>query len=70
MDYQKNKPGKVFLVDAHHNQCDQKKNHQMSLKLPKNDVTRKMILILFQKLPKNVADLAKLTVAKGFKKVA
>ena len=39
-------------------------------KLPKNDFTRKMIdLTPFQKLPKNVRDLDKLIVAKGFKKL-
>ena len=37
-------------------------------KLPKNDFTRKMID--FQKLPKNVGDLGKFIVAKGFKKLA
>ena len=35
----------------------------MSIKLPKNDLTRKM------KLPKNVGDLGKLSDAKGFKKL-
>ena len=39
------------------------------LKLPKHDFTKKwLILTLLQKLPKNVRDLGKLIVAKGFKK--
>ena len=42
----------------------------MSKKLPKNDFTRKMIdFDTLQKLPKNVEDLGKLIVAKGFKKL-
>ena len=42
----------------------------MSKKLPKNDFTRKMIdFTPLQKLPKNVGDLAKFIVAKGFKKL-
>ena len=40
------------------------KNRQ---KLPKNDFTRKMIDL--QKLPKNVGDLDKIIVAKGFEKL-
>ena len=40
----------------------------MSVKLPKNDFTRKIPLPL-QKLPKNVRDLGKLIVAKGLKKL-
>ena len=39
----------------------------MSVKLPKNDFTRKMTPL--QKLPKNVKDLGKLIVAKGLKKL-
>ena len=39
----------------------------MSIKLPKNDLTRKMID--FDTLPKNVGDLGELIVAKGFKKL-
>ena len=36
--------------------------------LPKNDFTRKMIDFgIFTKLPKNVGDLGKFVVAKGFK---
>ena len=36
----------------------------------KNDLTRKMIdFNTFPKLPKNVGDLGKLVVAKGFKKL-
>ena len=39
-------------------------------KLPKNDFTRKNTnLTHLQKLPKNVGDLGKLIVAKGFKKL-
>ena len=41
----------------------------MSLKAAQNDFTRKMILTPSQKLPKNVRDLGKLIVAKGFKKL-
>jgi len=36
--------------------------------LPKNDFPRN-ILTLLQKLPKNVGDLGKLIVAKGFEKL-
>ena len=40
----------------------------MSLKLPKNDFTRKnKDLTPLQKMPKNVDDLGKYIVAKGFK---
>ena len=43
------------------------KNHQM---MPKNDFTRIIKdLIPLQKLPKNVGDLGKLIVAKGFEKL-
>ena len=42
----------------------------MSIKLPKNDSTRKMIdFDTFTKIAKNVGDLGKLIVAKGFKKL-
>ena len=42
----------------------------MSIKLPKNDFTRKMIdFITFKKSPKNVGDLGKLIAANGFKKL-
>ena len=41
----------------------------MLIKLPKNDFTRKIKdFDTFKKLPKNVGDLGKLIVAKGFKK--
>ena len=37
--------------------------------MPKNEFTRKMIdFDTFTKMPKNVGDLGKLIVAKGFKK--
>ena len=40
----------------------------MSIKVAQNDFTRKLkILTPLQKLPKNVGDLGKLIVAKGFK---
>ena len=42
-----------------------RKNPQMSIKLPKNDFTRKIkILTPLQKLPKNVGDLGELIVTK------
>ena len=42
----------------------------MSLKVPKNDFNKKWkILTPLQKLPKNVGDLCKLIVAKGFEKL-
>ena len=42
----------------------------MSIKVAQNDCTRKMIdFDTFTKLPKNVGDLGKLIVAKGFKKL-
>ena len=42
----------------------------MSIKVAKNDFTGKMIdCNTFTKLPKNVGDLDKLIVAKGFKKL-
>ena len=42
----------------------------MSKKLPKNHFTRKIKdLTPLQKLPKNVGDLGKLIVAKGFEKL-
>ena len=51
-------------------QCDQKKSPNVYKKLPKNDFTRKMIdFNTLQKLPKNVGDLGKFIVAKGFKKL-
>ena len=46
------------------------KNRQMSKKLPKTDFTRKITdFNTFTKLLKNVGDLDKLVVAKGFKKL-
>ena len=43
------------------------KNRQMSIKVAKNEFTRKwMILTPLQKSPKNVRDLGELIVAKGF----
>ena len=52
------------------NQCDQIKIAKCLLKLPKYDLTRKMIdFDTFTKLPKNVGDLGKLIVARGFKKL-
>ena len=51
-------------------QCDQKKSPNVYKKLPKNDFMRKMIdFNTLQKLPKNVGDLGKFIVAKGFKKL-
>ena len=44
-------------------QCDQKKSPNVY----KSDFTRKMILTPLPKLPKNVRELGKLIVAKGFK---
>ena len=42
----------------------------MAIKVAKNDFTRKMIdYDTFTKLPKNVGDLSKLNVAKGFEKL-
>ena len=46
-----------------------RKNRQMSIKVTKNDFTRKVIdFDTFTLLPKNVGDLGKLIVAKGFEK--
>ena len=46
------------------------KNRQMSIKMPKNDFTSKIKdFDTLQKLPKNVRDLGKLIVAKGFEKL-
>ena len=46
------------------------KNRQMSIKLAQNDFTRKMIdFDTLKKLPKNVRNLGKWIVAKGFKKL-
>ena len=45
-----------------------RKNRQMSIKVAQNDFTIKMIdFVTLQKLPKNVGDLGKLIIAKGFK---
>ena len=42
----------------------------MCIKMPKNVFTiKRWILTPFQKLPKNVGDLGKFAVAKGFKKL-
>ena len=47
-----------------------KKSPKVYKKLPKNDFMRKMIdFNTLQKLPKNVGDLGKFIVAKGFKKL-
>ena len=47
-----------------------KKAPNVYSKLPKNDFTRKVIDFgTFTKLPKNVQDLGKVIVAKGFKKL-
>ena len=40
----------------------------MSMKVAKNDFTRKMIDLPLQNLPMNVGDLDKLIVTKGFTK--
>ena len=45
-------------------QCDKKKNHQKSKKMISQEKLK--ILTPLQKLPKNVEDLGKLIVAKGF----
>ena len=46
------------------------KNWQMSIKLPKMiSLEKSKLLSPLQKLPKNVGDLGKLTVAKGFEKL-
>ena len=37
--------------------------------MPKNDFTRKKNLKYLQKLPKNMGDLGKIIVAKGFEKL-
>ena len=51
-------------------QCDQKKIAKRLEKLPKSDFTRKMNYFTpLQKLPKNVGDLGKSIVTKGFKKM-
>ena len=51
-------------------QCDQKKSPNVNKSCPKIISVEKMkILTSFQKLPKNVRDLGKLIVAKGFKKL-
>ena len=60
----------ILSVDTEQAQCDQKKSPKVNKSCPKNDFTRKMIdLTSLQKLPKNVGDLGKLIVAKGFKKL-
>ena len=48
-------------------QCDQIKSCQMFIKLPKMISLEKLKLLTpLQKLPKNVGDLGKIIVAKGF----
>ena len=50
-------------------QCDQKKSPNVYKSCPKNISLEKWYnLTPLQKLPKNVGDLGKLIVAKGFKK--
>ena len=50
--------------------CNQKRIIKCLKKLPKNEFTRKMIdFNSFTKLPKNVGDLGKSIIAKGFKKL-
>ena len=47
-----------------------RKNCQMSIKVAKNDFTRKLkILTPLQELSKNVGNLVKIIVAKGFEKL-
>ena len=56
----------VFLL-----QCGRKKIAKYLSKLPKMISLQKwLILTHLQKLPKNVGDLGKLIVAKGFKKLS
>ena len=59
---------KIWKVGNGGEQCDQKKSPNVYKKLPKNDFTRKMINFdTVTKLPKDVGDLDKIIVAKGFK---
>ena len=51
-------PNLLIIISIYSRAVWPEKNRQMSLKLPKNDC----------KMPKNVRDLDKLIVAKGFKK--
>ena len=61
-----NNQGKHLLVRG----SVTRKNRHCLEKLPKNDFNRKMIdFDTFHKLPKNVGDLGKSIVAKGFKKM-
>ena len=47
-----------------------RKNPQMSIKVAQNRLTKKFnVLTPLQKLPKNVGDLGKLIIAKGFEKL-
>ena len=47
-----------------------RKNRQISIKVAKNDFSRKIIdFDTFSKIAKNVGDLGKLIVTKGFKKL-
>ena len=58
--------GKIELVPT----SETSKNRQMSIKLPKNDFSRKFkIWTPLPKLPKNVGDLGKLIVGKGFERL-
>ena len=51
-------------------QCDQKKSPKVYQSCPKMISLEKLkILTPLQKLPKNVGDLGKLIIAKGFKKL-
>ena len=47
-----------------------RKNRQISIKVAKNDFSRKIIdFDTFSKIAKNVGDLGKIIVTKGFKKL-
>ena len=60
----------LHSCDVIHEQCDQKEIAKCLYKLPKIILLEKwLILTPLQKLPKNVGDLGKLIVAKGFEKL-
>ena len=60
----------LSLEQRFYHQGDEIKIAKCLLKLPKYDFTRKMIDFgTFKKLAKNVGDLGKLFVARGFKKI-
>ena len=62
----------LYLEPINHlpNQCDQKKSPNVNKSCPKLiSLEKLMILTPLQNLPKNVGDLGKLIVAKGFKKM-